>query len=763
MVLNTRFRPAQGEVMGTVQHTFKVLQQRVDTLFFDAPGIRIQSALLDGQPVAFDTSASGVTLRFRRPLVWDNTHTVEFAFQATPRKGLYFTGWQDASGTARRQIWTQGQGIDHRYWFPCYDDANDKLITETITTFETGYEVLSNGTLAAKTENADGTTTWHYRMTRPHSVYLLMLGIGKYKYRDLRTQAGVPVRLYYYPDHEDRFDYIYAYSTECIDFLAEHTGIPYPWESYSQIPVQDFIYGAMENTTATIFGDFFCVDARGFLDRNYIGVNVHELTHQWFGDLITHRASKDIWLHESFATFYPKLFTRKIYGQDAYQWQRRGEQNAALAASVTDNHPIRSTLGGTSRWYPKGSAVLDMMLYTFGEDQYRRVINYYLRRHAYRNVETNDLYQAFQDTLGLTPDWFFDQWVLRGGEPHYRVRWEDVSTAGGRFTDVHIEQVHPLTEMIHLFKMPVVLQVHYADGETDSVRVMIENQTSRVRIPNGGNRAVSFVLFDPGSYIIKKLTFEKSFDELRAQALRAPMMIDRYDAVAAMRSLPVSQKLATLLEVYQRETFHAIKAEIVQQLANEASTEAIELLRLATTDRSKEVREAVATNLRTVPEALRPAFEGLLQDSSYAIVETALRKLCEQFPANTARYRTATQSVLGMGHNVRIANLEMGIVAGDRRARSELALLASNRHEFRTRTAALQALQRLNWLDAEVLPYVVEAYLSPNRRLGGVAGGVLKHFWAQHSFRSLIRSYYNSHKANLLPWQAELWAEVLGR
>ena len=95
--------------------------------------------------------------------------------------------------------------------------------------------------------------------------------------------------------------------------MERETGVPYPWESYSQIPVQDYIYGAMENTTATVFGDFYFVDSRSFLDRNYLKVNVHELAHQWFGDFITGRSGRSAWLHESFATFYPTLFMRVIW------------------------------------------------------------------------------------------------------------------------------------------------------------------------------------------------------------------------------------------------------------------------------------------------------------------------------------------------------------------------------------------------------------------------------------------------------------------
>ena len=216
------------------------------------------------------------------------------------------------TGRSRKQIWTQGQGVDNRHWIPCYDEQNDKLTTETIITFNSDYRVLSNGVLSNEHRNADGTTTWHYAMSHPHSVYLVMLAIGKYSVEERQSRRGVPVKLWYYPEYPDRVEPTYRYSTEAVDFLERETGIPYPWESYAQIPVQDFLYGGMENTTATVFADFFLVDRRAFLDRNYIGVNVHELTHQWFGDYITGRSGRQSWLQESFATFYAKLFLKEI-------------------------------------------------------------------------------------------------------------------------------------------------------------------------------------------------------------------------------------------------------------------------------------------------------------------------------------------------------------------------------------------------------------------------------------------------------------------
>jgi aminopeptidase N len=759
--LQVNFEPEQGLVNGVVTHYFRTLQEKVDSVFFDAPDIEILRATLAGKSVRFRTFSKGVTIYPTRPLKWGESDSITFQYKARPRKGIYFIGWKDKTGLSRKQIWTQGQGIDHRYWVPCYDDANDKVITETIVTFDKKYKVLSNGTRLSVRDNNDGSRTWHYKMQKPHSFYLLMLAIGEYEVKTLTTKNKLPIHLWYYPDWANRFETTYRYSREAVEFMEEHTGVPYPWESYAQVPVQDFIYGAMENTTATIFGDFFCADARDFLDRNYINVNVHELTHQWFGDLITHRSPSHIWLHESFATFYPKLFGRKYFGESYYQWQRRGEQNSALQAGKKDNYPITSVQGGVSRFYAKGSAVLDMMLYTFGEEAYRKVIQYYLKKHAYKNVETNDLFQAFQDTLGLAPYWFFDQWIYRGGEPHYQVEYQPLQIKGNAVTQVTVRQIHPINEMTRLFKMPIVIEVHYQDGSKTAERVWVEKQTEQIHIPNPEQKAISFVLFDPGSYILKNITFSKSYAELSAQLQKAPNMIDRYDALVALRDTAISKKRDLLIQTFQRETFHAIRSEIVTQLIKDNDPASIELIRNAIKASQHEVRQTVIMQTNKISEQQRRHYEILLRDSSYTTVQEALEKLCAQFPENCNRYLEITKNDSGQANRVKVKWQEISAARGNKKAITELKKLASPSYEFRTRQNAIEALKRLNYLDQEYLSSLIDAYISPNRRLGAVAETAMKYYLQQIQYQKMAVEFYQTYQNKWTPEELSLIKAII--
>lgn len=740
------FEPKQGLVKGKVTHYFRVLRENVDSIYFNAIKIRIKEARLGSKPVRFVSDDKSVIVYPDKAMKWDMKDSISFTYECNPRRGIYFIGWNDPKNLSRKQIWTQGQGIDNRHWIPSYDEYNDKMITETVTTFDKEYEVLSNGTKLSAKDNADGTKTWHYRMSHPHSPYLLMLGIGKYAIDHRKTNASVPVHLYYYPEFPERMEPTYLYSTECIDFLADWTGIPYPWESYSQIMVQDFIYGAMENTTATVFGDFFNVDKRGFLDRNYIGVNVHELAHQWFGDLVTIRTGKDNWLQESYATFFPKLFTRDFFGQDAYEWNRRGEQNGLLGANDGDRYPIVHPKMGTARVYGGGSAVLDMMCYTFGEDAMKRVINHYLKGHMYKNVETNDLYQSFQDTLGLSPDWFFDQWLYRGGYPVYNVKYQDASVEGKRMTQVTVSQVHHTDDLTKLFKMPIVFDVYYTDGTSSSTRQVVEKQTETINIPNPSNKQISFVLFDPASNIVKKVNFKKSFAELKAQALGAKNMIDRYDAIVALKSdsTSASTKRDLLIQLFNKESYQATRGEIISQLSQNPSSEARAVIRRAIKDSSIKVRNATINAYRFIPKDLESDMRVLLNDSSYNMIVTSLDKMSESFPENKTTYLEMTKNEVGASKKCRIKWLEIKAGMGDKDAIKELNEYASISYEFGTRNNAIASLQKLNHLDADGLANLVDAYLSTNNRLASNAYTALNTFYGQLPYRDMMMTYYKS-------------------
>lgn len=732
MKLEVRFEPKKNQVFGVVSHQFQVIRNKVDTLFFDGPKIKILKASMDGEALPFKILENGIGVYFKKPLQWGEKHDIEFTYEANPRKGIYFIGWNspeitDPINQTRKQIWTQGQGIDNRYWIPMYDNMNDKFTTETIVHFSNQYKVLSNGKLISTKKTKDK-TRWHYRMEHPHAGYLLMLGIGDFNIKKSKTQSGVPVQFWYYPQHPERLKWSSMHTEKMIEFLENETGVPYPWEGdgYSQIMVQDFIYGAMENTTATIFGDFFWVDEKAFNDRNYIGVNAHELTHQWFGDYITARTSADNWLHESWATYYAKLFKASLYGEDELKWEQRSEQKSALNASKNDLYPIRHTKAGTARWYPKGSHVIQMLRHLVGNEDFKRVIQWYLTEHQFSNVETNDFYQAFQDVLGLNLDWFFNQWIWHGGEPHYEVKYENYGTK----IWVSVDQIQKLDNNVGLFKMPIDIQVNFKDGSHQTKNVWIKNQHHDVFFDNMEKKEISFVLFDVNSEILKQVTFDKKFEELALQFKNATNMIDRYDALLALRNTPIDEKRALLFSSLRKESHHGISSEIVRQLSQDQSIQN-ELLNWLS-DASVQVQRAFLSSA-FVNERNKSFFIQALTHKSYRNITLALEKLAATYPNEIESFIQAVDHLRGPAQVVHLKKLEL------QKRWEEIVPFAGNLYEFHTRISALEILKRNGFINTQLINHLLDATVSTNRRLASPAKSCLQYFFQQKNYRKQIQ------------------------
>jgi len=513
----------------------------------------------------------------------------------------------------------------------------------------------------------------------------------------------------------------------------------------------------METTTSTIFGDFMLIDPHAFWQRNYINTNAHEMAHQWFGNCISHMINKDVWLTESFATYYAKMFERSVFGEEYYENNKNDELNMALNAAKNNNYPVDGSMGGNARIYQKGSLVLGMLRYVMGDREFRDAVKYYLVHHAFSNAETGDFIRAVYEATGKPYNWFFDEWVLHGGEPDYKVSYTvNDDTIGIRSTHIHVYQMQETTDLAGLFKMPVIFEIHYKDGTTDSKTVWIENKYHEVIIPDPGKKAIDFVLFDPGREILKKVTFDKSFEELAAQAIHAGKMIDRYDALVALRSTPVEAKRDLLIRCFSNEHFFLTKAEILDQLSDDTDNLSLTLFRKALVDADANVRKEALKKLSFLPIVLKNEVIHALQDSSYLNIELALQDLCHSFPTETEEFLSLTKNNIGWrGMNIRMKWLEIAIGAGKKEYIAELTGYTGPVYEFETRMNSLNLLKKLNYADGAIIKNAISAYLHWNNKLSGVGKDVLVYFGQQNQYRSLIREavsagIWTSREQNLL-------------
>ena len=384
-------------ISGTVKYNFRV-NSIIDTIRIDAMNMTFTEVKINNKLVNFKFTNKQLLLFEGFKM---GTNKLTFQYEAQPKQTLYFVG---------DQIWTQGQGKYTSHWFPSFDDTNEKVIFELDITFDKNYQVISNGILKQEIPSGEN-ITWKYSMSKPMSSYLLMIAIGNFENQVLRTKSGIPLQLFIEPEDKLKFEPTYRHSKITFDFLEKQIGIKYPWKIYKQIPVRDFLYAGMENTSATIFSRDFVVDSIGYNDRNYVNVNAHELAHQWFGDLVTAKSEQHHWLQEGFATYYALLAEKEVFGEDYFYNKLYETAKQLKEISKTDTIPILNKKASSFTYYQKGALALFALENEIGNKNLQKAIKKYLKKHEFKNVETNDFLNEISKVSHFDVAKFQKEWL----------------------------------------------------------------------------------------------------------------------------------------------------------------------------------------------------------------------------------------------------------------------------------------------------------------------------------------------------------------
>jgi len=727
-----KIEPKKQIVDGIAKYTFRTLRKKIDTLIFTTPDINFIKVEINNIELKFQKN-DNLTFIFTDNIYLDylKDYELKIQYQANPKRELYFSGWNDPTNRKRKQIWAHSPSN----WLPFINQKHDILKTEFKITFDEKYKVFSNGDRISVVDNNDGTKTWHYRLDKPHVIYLICLVIGDYDF--ITTKSGnTPIELWYYPEYKDRVNTTYKYMEEMIPFIENETGIKYPWSLYRQAPVVDYLYAGMETTTSTVFGDFLFIDERAWWMRNYVNVNVHELIHQWFGNLVSHLNNPNVWLTETFATYFAKIFEKHIFGEDYYQWERLKELERTLDAAKKDSRPIANSMAGSIRWYPKGSLVMDMLRDIMGDAEFKTAIKYYTEQNYHKVTSTPDFVRAIRESTGYSLDWFFEQWIYRGGEPSFKVNYEIASINDKNYVLMNIEQIHKVDELIKYFKVPITIDIYFTDNSIKSYTNWVDGQSTlfKVEIPN--NKKVNFIVFDPNKKIIKTLKFQRNLNEIFEQALKAKNMIDRYDALVELREVSLDQKREILHKAFKNETFHLTKSEIIKQLSND--NKSFNIIIEAINSNDQLVVRSVVENITTVPNELENEYKKILKDSCYINVEKALQNLTLSFPDND--YLSLTKDEIGWrGKNIRITWLKLSLFKKyDEKLLNELIDYTSQSFDDEVRVNAMNALKSLNIFNEQICDNVIDAYNYWSNKTKPAALNILSYFYEQLKYKNII-------------------------
>ena len=300
IALEIEVDPAARTVAGTATLRAAALAP-TKVVELDAVELTIESVTANGKKATFRHDGKKLRIELGSQLQPAEELVLAVEYRGAPRRGLYFTAPDDGYPDKPTQAWTQGQDEDSRYWFPCFDSPNEKATSEVIATVPAGMFALSNGTLVSDRSHG-GKRVVHWRLDVPHSCYLITLAVGELATIEHRWR-DIVVTYHAAKGREAEAERTLARTPRMLEVLSERFGVDYPYTRYAQVFVADFIFGGMENTTATTLTDTILYDERAALDFDADALVAHELAHQWFGDLLTCKDWGEIWLNESFATY----------------------------------------------------------------------------------------------------------------------------------------------------------------------------------------------------------------------------------------------------------------------------------------------------------------------------------------------------------------------------------------------------------------------------------------------------------------------------
>ncbi|MSQ41860.1 MAG: hypothetical protein EXR65_02340 [Dehalococcoidia bacterium] len=691
-------------VRGLATITFRPRNDGLREAVFDAVELDVE-AVTDERGRALPFSLADRTLRvdLGRARSSRRAITAVVRYSCRPRRGLYFNRPDAGYPDRPQQVWTQGQAEDSPYYFPCFDFPGAKQTTELIATVPAGWFALSNGRLAAVRKGARR-STYHWVQDRPHPAYLVTLAAGEMD--SVEDDAdGVPVQYYGPKGSAAGLRRAFGRTPEMIRFFSDKIGVPYPWAKYATVAVADFIFGGMENTSATTMTDTLLHDERAHPDfqENADSITAHELAHQWFGDLLTCREWAHGWLNESFATYFDALFVEHQRGWDAFRYdlsqkaQVYFEEDSKQYRRPLVQHVYREPIDIFDRHlYERGAQVLDMIRYQLGDELWWKAIHRYVAQHAGSDVITADFQRAIEEATGRNLDWFFDQWVWKGGHPEFKATysWD----AEHRAATVKLSQTQtPDEHLTSIYRTPLEIGFMTARGWRE-FRVEVSEREHAFVFPLDGEPR--FVAIDPANRVLKSLSFEPGERQLRARLSDDPQAMGRIEAAKGLAKLGSPAAIDALHDALQRDAeLSFVRAEIAAALGSTRAEAARDALIGAAAAEPSRVRRAVATALGSFPDAKAArALQRYLAgggDRSYYVQAAAAGALGKTLqPSAFAALRRVLDRP---AHNDVITSAALGGLAALRDARSAPILLdytAWGRHQ-NARRAAVDALGRL--------------------------------------------------------------------
>jgi len=440
----------------------------LNTLSLNFIGMVVDSCRIDSTRTSFTRSNDQLYVSLGKSYNPGSYFIAEVFYHGIPQAGFYF----DVNSYGTPVYYSFTEPYDSRYWFPSYDYPNDKARSEVICTAPSGNVAISNGILFRKTNNADGTVTYHWKEQYPIVTYLISLTVSNFAQVDtfcVVDRDTLPVNYWVYPQNLSAARVDFLKTPKMIEFFSGlWSNYPFIGDKYSMAQAE--LSGAMEHQTCTSWGLPMTGDAR------YEYIVAHELAHQWWGDWVTCNDFANIWLNEGFASYAEALWQEYEYGPAALRNHLIDFKSSIFASrNGSVKYPIynppESYWFGTAV-YKKGAWVLHMLRNILGDSLFQHGLAYHGQSHSFGTATTQQFQSTMESYSGQDLDWFFDQWVYSPNYPIYKWSWVYTGSGGRYYLDGEVWQQQSTPTV---FKMPVEFKLSFANRDsfftiTDTLR-----------------------------------------------------------------------------------------------------------------------------------------------------------------------------------------------------------------------------------------------------------------------------------------------------
>ena len=625
---------------GTCTITMTPVRSGIKKLTLDAVDLVIESVLLDGVSQSFDYNGEQLEIHLLQPTtVKPLKITIAYGVDR-PQRGLYFISPTEDYPDKPTQVWTQGEDEDSRFWFPCFDYPGQLATSEIRVQVPQGFKAISNGELV-EIETVETGNIYHWLQKQVHPTYLMTLAVGDFA--EIADQwNGISIIYYVQKGREADGQRSMGKTPRMIEFLSQKYGYTYPYPKYAQVCVNDFIFGGMENTSTTLLTDRCLLDERAALDNMHTeSLVLHELAHQWFGDLVVIKHWSHAWIKEGMASYAEVLWTEAEYGVEDGAYYLLKEARAYITEdSSRYRRPIVTNVYREAielydrHLYQKGACVYHMIRGILGEELFDRAIQTFVRDNAHQTVETVDLLRAIDRATGYNLKSLFDQYVFRGGHPDYNVAysWDGDSNLATLTITQKQAKKDDKGSNSELFALKIPVAFGYISDEgkptykTFPLRIYQKEQSFYFPL----EKKPDFISFDVCNSFLKTVTLQYPVTELKNQLKYDSDPVSRIYAAQALAKKGGLEAIKALSESLTSDRFWGVRVEVAKKLGKIKLNQASEALVAGLKDEDARVRRAVIealSNFKTV-SSYETIKESIIKgDTSYYTEAAAVRSL----------------------------------------------------------------------------------------------------------------------------------------